>query len=136
MGPIWAHMAQKHKKPASLGGLERHKLYATFAWGIIISVFRKQAEVPWQEACWHSIPGQKLAEAMPTKALQIQAQLNSTSLDNINLKYFWIIFQNFNPIFRFRLYFKVFGLKTVFFGLLDAKPCRTIMKLITPKSHF
>ena len=22
---LWAHMAQKHKKPASLGGLERHK---------------------------------------------------------------------------------------------------------------
>ena len=56
-------------------------------------------------------------------------QRHTTSLDNINLKYFWIIFGLLVYFFSFWSYFKVFGLKIVFFGFLDAKPCRTIMKL-------
>ena len=38
-------------------------------------------------------------------------------------------FKNVGNIFNLSLIFKVFGLKTMFFELLQAKPCRTITKL-------
>ena len=36
----------------------------------------------------------------------------------------------FNVFFVVDIIFKLFDGETVFFGLLDAKPCRTIMKLL------